>query len=106
MENRIFKRKIYDRILKWKEERNGSTALLIKGARRVGKSTIAREFAKREYKSFISIDCAKASKAVKGLFDDLDDLDFIFLQLQTLIPTVYNRQYRWCRGKLLRILRR
>ena len=47
MENRIFKRKIYDRILKWKEERNGSTALLIKGARRVGKSTIAREFAKR-----------------------------------------------------------
>lgn len=93
MENRIFKRKIYDRILKWKEERNGSTALLIKGARRVGKSTIAREFAKREYKSFISIDFAKASKAVKGLFDDLDDLDFIFLQLQTLYHTsLYNRE--------------
>ena len=93
MENRIFKRKIYDRILKWKEERNGSTALLIKGARRVGKSTIAREFAKREYKSFISIDFAKASKAVKGLFDDLDDLDFIFLQLQTLYHTrLYPRE--------------
>ena len=93
MENRIFKRKIYDRILKWKEERNGSTALLIKGARRVGKSTIAREFAKREYKSFISIDFAKASKAVKGLFDDLDDLDFIFLQLQTLYHTsLHNRE--------------
>lgn len=93
MENRIFKRKIYDRILKWKEERNGSTALLIKGARRVGKSTIAREFAKREYKSFISIDFAKASKAVKGLFDDLEDLDFIFLQLQTLYHTnLYTRE--------------
>ncbi len=51
MAERIFKRKIYDKISKWKKERNGSTALLIKGARRVGKSTIAREFAKREYKT-------------------------------------------------------
>lgn len=82
MEERIFRRKIYDRILKWKKERAGTTALLIEGARRVGKSTIAREFAQREYKSFISIDFAKAGKNVTDLFNDLDDLDFIFLQLQ------------------------
>lgn len=92
MDNRIFKRKIYDRILKWKEERNGKTALLIKGARRVGKSTIAKEFAKREYKTFIVIDFAKASKAVKELFDDLGDLDFLFLQLQTLYHTTLHRR--------------
>lgn len=93
MADRIFKRKIYDKIVEWKRERNGSTALLIKGARRVGKSTIVREFAKREYKSYIAIDFAKASAAVKGLFDDLDNLDFIFLQLQALYHvTLYERQ--------------
>ncbi len=93
MAERIFKRKIYDKISKWKKERNGSTALLIKGARRVGKSTIAREFAKREYKTFIAIDFAKTSEAVKGLFDDLDNLDFIFLQLQSIYHvTLYNRE--------------
>jgi len=80
----IFKRKIYDKLLHWKHERNGSTALLIKGARRVGKSTIAKEFAQKEYKSHIIIDFAKASEAVKGLFDDLDNLDFVFLRLQAL----------------------
>lgn len=83
MAERVFKRKIYDSILKWKTERNGSTALLIKGARRVGKSTIAEEFAKREYESYITIDFAKAPSAVKDLFNDLDNLDFIFLYLQS-----------------------
>lgn len=83
MAKRIFKRKIYDRILRWKNERNGSTALLIKGARRVGKSTIAEEFAKREYESYIAIDFAKAPEAVRNLFEDLDNLDFIFLTLQS-----------------------
>ena len=48
-----FKRKIYNTMLKWKSERNGDTALLIQGARRIGKSTIAEEFARREYKSYI-----------------------------------------------------
>ena len=81
MPQKIYKRKIYDSILRWKQERNGSTALLIKGARRVGKSTIAKEFAKNEYKSFISIDFAKASDAVKGLFDNIDNMDYLFLQL-------------------------
>ena len=49
MERRIFKRKIYDKILNWKEENHGKTALLIEGARRVGKSTIVEEFARKEY---------------------------------------------------------
>ncbi|MBD5350721.1 MAG: ATP-binding protein [Bacteroides sp.] len=84
MEARIFRRKIYARILNWKNERNGATALLIKGARRIGKSTIAQEFARNEYESFILIDFARASNAVKDLFDDLDDLDFLFLRLQAL----------------------
>lgn len=89
----IFKRKIYDSILKWKNERNGSTALLVKGARRIGKSTIVKEFAKREYKSFIAIDFAKASQAVRSLFDDLDNLDFLFLRLQALYNvTLHDRQ--------------
>lgn len=93
MEERIFKRKIYESILKWKRERNGSTALLIKGARRVGKSTISKEFAKREYKSFIAIDFAKAGNDIKSLFDDLNDLDYIFLRLQAIFHvTLYNRE--------------
>lgn len=78
----IFKRKIYDRILQWKRENNGKSALLIEGPRRVGKSTIVREFAKKEYKSYIFIDFNKASEDVKRLFDDLMDLDRIFLFLQ------------------------
>ncbi len=93
MSERIFTRKIYQQLLSWKKERNGSTALLIKGARRVGKSTIAREFAKQEYKSYIAIDFAKASTAIKKLFDDLDNLDFLFLQLQALYHvSLYNRE--------------
>lgn len=51
MRKRIFKRKVYDKMLEWKRERNGSTALLLKGARRVGKSTVAKAFAENEYKS-------------------------------------------------------
>ncbi|MDE5555756.1 MAG: AAA family ATPase [Muribaculaceae bacterium] len=84
MTERVFKRKIYEVMKEWKDQRKGSTALLIKGARRVGKSTIAREFGKNEYKSFIAIDFAKASQAVKSIFDDLDNLDYTFLQLQAL----------------------
>lgn len=51
MEEMLFKRKLYDKMLQWKQERDGKTALLIKGARRVGKSTLAEEFARREYES-------------------------------------------------------
>ncbi len=63
---RIFKRKIYDRMLQWKQERDGKTALLVKGARRVGKSTIVEEFARQEYDSYMLIDFARASEEVKA----------------------------------------
>ncbi len=78
----IFKRKIYTAILEWKEKRSDKYALLIKGARRVGKSTIAEEFAKNEFRSYILIDFAHASKEIISLFDDTYDLDYFFLQLQ------------------------
>lgn len=79
----IFKRKIYSRMLEWKK-RDGATALLIEGARRIGKSTIVEEFAKHEYESYIIIDFSKTSPALNALFDDLSDLDYIFLRLQLI----------------------
>ena len=87
-ETRIFKRKIYDRMLQWKQERDGKTALLVKGARRVGKSTIVEEFARREYNSYLLIDFASASEEVKSLFNDLMDLDYIFLRLQAIYHVI------------------
>lgn len=78
----MFRRKIYDKLLEWKTESDGRTALLIEGARRVGKSTVVEEFAKNEYESYILIDFSRASKAVKELFEDISDLDYLFLQLQ------------------------
>lgn len=89
----VFKRKIYNKMLKWKNEQNGKTALLIKGARRVGKSTIAEEFARKEYKSYIIIDFANISKEVNSWFDDMTDLDYLFIRLQQLKNVVlYERQ--------------
>lgn len=82
MSRPVFKRKIYNEILEWKVNRSDKYALLIKGARRVGKSTIAEEFAKNEFKSYILIDFANTSRAIIDLFDDMYDLDFFFLQLQ------------------------
>ena len=81
---RIFKRKIYDRLLKWKETSNGKSALLVQGARRIGKSTIVEEFARREYESYILIDFTKCSLEVKNLFEDVSDLNYIFLRLQLI----------------------
>ena len=78
----MFKRKIYDKLLEWKREADGKTALLIEGARRIGKSTVAEEFGKNEYETYILVDFSTASKAVRDLFDDVSDLDYIFLQLQ------------------------
>lgn len=88
MKKIVFKRKIYDRILQWKQESNGKSALMVQGARRIGKSTIVEEFAKNEYSSYLIIDFNKASAMVKSLFDDLMDLDFIFLQLQTIYKVI------------------
>lgn len=80
----MFKRKIYDKLIEWKNESDGKTALMIEGARRVGKSTVAEEFAKHEYESYILIDFSSTSKAVKDLFEDMADLNYFFLQLQLL----------------------
>ena len=81
---RIFKRKIYAKLLNWKQESNGESALLIEGARRIGKSTIVKSFAEKEYKSFIFIDFTKCSQEVKDLFNDVSDLNYIFLRLQLI----------------------
>ena len=78
----IFKRKLYDTMLDWKSTSNGSTALLVEGARRVGKSTLVNQFAKKEYKSAIVIDFNMAPQHIISLFDDYSDLDSIFLNLQ------------------------
>ncbi len=83
----MFQRKVYDELLKWKHESNGSTALLIEGARRIGKSTVAKAFAESEYRSYILIDFAEASRDVRSLFDDTSDLNHIFLQLQLRYAT-------------------
>lgn len=69
-------------MLKWKTERNGDTALLIQGARRIGKSTITEEFARNEYKSYILIDFSKVSPEVNELFNDISDLNYLFIRLQ------------------------
>ena len=82
METKVFRRKLYDKMLQWKKERGGSTALLIKGARRVGKSTLAETFAQNEYKSYLFIDFTEVSQEIRDLFNDISDLDSLFLQLQ------------------------
>ena len=84
MEYKIFKRKIYEKLLNWKEEWNGERALLIEGARRIGKSTIVEEFAKNEYESFIAIDFSDADEEILDLFSHISDLDYFFLRLQSL----------------------
>ena len=79
---RVFKRKLYAELLDWKRTSNGKTALLIEGARRVGKSTLVEQFARQEYETYILVDFNKAPKHVKELFEDLTDLNKIFLRLQ------------------------
>lgn len=74
-------------MLQWKHDSNGESALLIKGARRVGKSTLAQQFAQNEYDSYIAIDFARCKKEVSNLFDDISDLDYIFMRLQILFKT-------------------
>ena len=86
-------RKIYEKILDWKEKSNGKTALLIDGARRVGKSYIVEEFAKKNYKSYILLDFNKVPDDIKNLFNlYLDDLDNLFLYLSNYYNiTLYER---------------
>ena len=79
-----FKRKAYDRLLEWKERYANNYALLIEGARRVGKTTLAKEFAKNEYKSYMIIDFSNISNEEMSCFDDINDLDMFFLRIQAI----------------------
>ena len=82
------KRKIYNKLLDWKNKRNGATAVLIEGARRIGKSYIVEEFARNEYESYLLIDFNKADKVVWSWFDTLmEDLDTLLMNLQILYGT-------------------
>ena len=76
------KRKIYQDLLRWKEQEQGAVALLIDGARRIGKSYIVEEFARQEYKSYLLIDFARAEQEVKDYFKIYrNDLDALFMHL-------------------------
>ena len=80
----ILRRKIYQRLLDWKEECHGTKALLVEGARRIGKSTICEEFGKNEYETYLLIDFAKQDKDVEEYFNRyLNDLDTFFMMLST-----------------------
>lgn len=78
----VFKRKIYQQLLEWKQTANGSTAILVEGARRVGKSTIVELFARQEYESYILIDFNEADQEILDLWNNLMNLDRIFVKLQ------------------------
>lgn len=88
------KRKISEQLSKWKTTANGTSALLVQGARRVGKSYIVEEFAKNAYRSYILIDFNKAGKTVRDIFEhDLDSMDMLFQKLSTLYNTkLYPRE--------------
>ena len=73
-----FKRKFYNEMLEWKKTSNGTSALMIDGARRVGKSTIAVEFARNEYDDYLLIDFVNASKDIKDNFENLGNMDVFF----------------------------
>lgn len=89
----MLKRKIYNELVAWKTHSHGTTALMIDGARRVGKSFIAEEFAKREYRSYILIDFGQAPKDILDLFaDDSADLDLFFAKLAAFYSTVLYRR--------------
>ena len=78
----MFKRKIYSRLLEWKRRRQGATAVLIEGARRVGKSTIVKEFGKNEYRSCVVVDFMRPNrKVLKAILEHPDDLNILFAEL-------------------------
>lgn len=77
-----FERKAYQKLLEWKEKYADKYAVMLEGARRVGKSTIAENFAKNEYKSHILIDFSKATDTIRSCFDDIGNLNVFFLRLQ------------------------
>lgn len=80
----MFKRKVYDELLAWKDKYSDGYAVLLEGARRVGKSTIAEEFAKKEYASYIAVNFANITDELRDVFDDIANLDIFFLRLQSV----------------------
>lgn len=80
----MFKRKVYDALIEWKEKYSKKYAAMLEGARRVGKSTVAEEFAKNHYRSYIKVDFANVTKDVLEVFDDIASLDVFFLRLQAV----------------------
>ena len=97
----MLKRKIYDELLEWKQKSNGKTAVMIDGARRVGKSFIVEKFAREEYKSHVIIDFGNAPQGVLDIFEnDSADLDMFFAKLASLYST---RLYK--RNLLLSLMR-
>ncbi len=89
----MLKRKIYSKLVEWKNKSHGTTAVLIDGARRVGKSYIAQEFAKNEYKSYILIDFGNAPQDVLDLFiHDSANLDLFFAKLSVYYSTPLHKR--------------
>ena len=78
----FFKRKAYDKLVEWKNKYADHYAVLLEGARRVGKSTIAENFAKNEYKSYVLIDFSKTTDNIRKCFDDIGNIDLFFLRIQ------------------------
>ncbi len=79
----MFRRKVYDALVEWKEKYANNYAAMLEGARRVGKSTVAEEFAKNNFRSYIKVDFANVKKEIFEVFEDIADLDIFFLRLQT-----------------------
>ena len=90
----MLKRKIYDNLINWKNNSNGKTALMIDGARRVGKSYIVEKFGKEEYKSYIIVDFGRVSQEIRNLFEyDSMDFDLFFAKLSAYFSTpLYRRE--------------
>ena len=90
----ILRRKIYDKLLLWKNECRGTKAILLEGARRIGKSTIVKEFAKNEYKSYLLIDFANVSNNIINIFDNYKDKldDFFMLLSLEMNVKLYERE--------------
>ena len=78
----MFKRKVYEKLKEWKNQYSNDYAAMLEGARRVGKSTIAEEFARNEFRTYIKIDFANIPQKILEVFDDIADLDTFFLRIQ------------------------
>lgn len=90
---KIFKRKAYQSLLEWKNEYSNNYACLLEGARRVGKSTLAEEFAKNEFRSYIRVDFSDITQEMLEIFDDIANLNYFFLRLQTMTNvTLYEKE--------------